>query len=163
MLKANAKAIKPGEMLGMLLVTTGGGLGLVCFGPLSERLGRRGAFLFFLAGGLVSTLVLFRLVSGMAVLCVFLPVFGFLTLGMHAGCAVYFPELFPTHLRGTGGGLCFNLGRLFAAPILIVKGWLMNHQGYSAADAASLLSVLFLVGILLLPFAPETKGRDLPS
>jgi MFS family permease len=162
-LEANAAVIKPGEMLGMLLVTTGGGLGLVCFGPISERLGRRGAFLFFLAGGLVSTLVLFRLVSGMMSLCVFLPVFGFLTLGMHAGCAVYFPELFPTHLRGTGGGLCFNLGRLFAAPILIVKGWLMNRQGFSPADAASLLSVLFLLGILLLPFAPETKGRDLPS
>ena len=63
MLEVNARAIKPGEMLGMLLVTTGGGLGLVCFGPISERLGRRGAFLFFLAGGFVSTLVLFRLVE----------------------------------------------------------------------------------------------------
>ncbi len=157
------QAVKRTEMLGMLLVTVGGGVGLVCFGPLSERLGRRGAFLFYLLGGLASSLVLFRLVSGVAALWLFLPVFGFLTLGMHAGCAVYFPELFPTHLRGTGSGFCFNVGRLLAAPILIVKGVLQIDYGLGAADAASLLSLLFLLGVLLLPFAPETRGRELPE
>ena len=50
-----------------------------------------------------------------------LPVFGFFTTGMHAGYAVYFPELFPTRLRGTGGGFCFNGGRLLAAPILVLN------------------------------------------
>ena len=45
-----------------------------------------------------------------------LPLFGFFTLGIHAGFAIYFPELFPDHLRATGTGFCFNGGRLLAAP-----------------------------------------------
>ena len=40
----------------------------------------------------------------MALLYLALPVFGFFTVGMHAGYAIYFPELFPTRIRGTGAG-----------------------------------------------------------
>jgi MFS family permease len=147
----------------MLLVTTGGGVGLVSFGPISQRLGRRGAFLVFQLGGLAAALILFNLLSGVTVICVFLPIFGFLTLGMHAGYAVYFPELFPTRLRSTGGGFCFNVGRLLAAPILFLSGWMQKDWGYTLGDAASLLSLLFLLGALLLLLAPETRGRDLPE
>jgi MFS family permease len=162
-LAANAPAIKRGEMLGMFLVTTGGGLGLLAFGPISERLGRRGAFLLFLLGGLATSLVLFQFLSGLLALWFFLPGFGFLTLGLHAGYAVYFPELYPTRLRGTGGGFCFNVGRLLAAPILFVSGWMQKDLGFGLRDAASLLALLFLLGALLLLFAPETRGQDLPE
>jgi MFS family permease len=165
LLKEHATTLKRWEMLGMLLVTTGGGLGLVCFGPLAEWLGRRGAFLFYHLGGLVIALVLFQWLAGVPVLLLVLPVFGFLTVGMHAGYAIYFPELFPTRLRGTGGGFCFNVGRLIAAPILFLGGWMQSPMGrdLSLEDAASVLSLLFLPGALLLLFAPETKGRDLPE
>jgi MFS family permease len=148
-------------MLGMFLVTTGGGLGLVSFGPLSERLGRRGAFLLYQLGGLAAALLLFRVLGGMIAVCLFLPVFGFLTLGMHAGYAVYFPELFPTRLRGAGGGFCFNVGRLVAAPILILSGLMLRDWDYSLATTASLLALLFLPGALVLLAAPETRGHDL--
>jgi MFS family permease len=161
---ADAVLLKRAEMLGMFLVTTGGGLGLLSFGPISERLGRRGAFLLFQLGGLASSLALFRSGAGVGVLYVLLPVFGFLTLGMHAGFAVYFPELFPTRLRGTGGGFCFNVGRLLAAPILVLTGWLGMGRGVGVETwAAALLSLLFLPGALLLLAAPETRGRDLPE
>jgi MFS family permease len=163
MLAQHEPELKSAEMLGMFLVTTGGGLGLLSFGPLSQRLGRRGAFLFFQAGGLVSALVLFGLTFSVAALYVLLPVFGFLTLGMHAGFAVYFPELFPTRLRGTGTGWCFNVGRVTAAPVLVLTGWLQKHQHWSGDRTASALSWLFVGGIVLLAFAPETRGRDLPE
>jgi MFS family permease len=163
LLQEHGVAIKRGEMLGMLLATTGGGLGLVSFGPISQRLGRRGAILVFQLGGLAAALILFNLLSGIFVICVFLPVFGFLTLGMHAGYAVYFPELFPTRLRSTGGGFCFNVGRLVAAPILFLSGWMQSDRGFTLGGAASLVSLLFLVGVLLLLLAPETRGRDLPE
>jgi len=41
--------------------------------------------------------------------------FGFWTLGMHAGYAIYFPELFSTRMRSLGAGFCFNSGRIAAA------------------------------------------------
>jgi hypothetical protein len=162
-LQANFPAIKRWEMLGLFLTVTGGGAGLVSFGPLCERLGRRGAFLFFHLGGLISALVLFQWLTGVAELLAFLPVFGFLTLGMHAGYAIYFPELFPTRLRSTGAGFCFNVGRVLAAPTLFLSGWMQKDWHLTLANACSILSLLFVVGMVLLAFAPETRGQDLPE
>jgi len=169
-LAAHERELKFAEMLGMFLVTTGGGMGLLAFGPLCERFGRRGAFLFFHAGGLAISLVFFHGVfdAGRLGLWFGLPVFGFLTLGMHAGYAVYFPELFPTRLRGTGAGFCFNAGRIVAAPILILKGVLQSPEGdggwgYTAEEAGALLCWLFLAGVVLVLFAPETRGQELPE
>jgi len=174
-LKENRASVKRWEMLGMFLVTTGGGIGLLCFGPLCERIGRRAAFLFFHLGGLAIALISFQLLHGIGVLLFVLPVFGFLTLGMHAGYAIYFPELYPTRLRGTGAGFCFNFGRILAAPILIIRGKLREAPsgegglndifalGLPLEDAASLLCLLFLLGVAVLLFAPETKGRELPQ
>jgi len=155
-------------MLGMLIVTTGGGLGLLAFGPLAERVGRRGAFLLFQLGGLAASLWVFLAPRGWTLWSEPLQLlglggFGFLTLGMHAGFAVYFPELFPTRLRGTGGGFCFNAGRVLAAPTLVVGGWMRTGGGLSMESSAVCLSGLFLLGIGLLYFAPETKGRELPA
>ncbi|HEY1378897.1 MAG TPA: MFS transporter [Gemmataceae bacterium] len=153
------------SMLGMLLVTTGGFLGSVSFGPMSEWLGRRGAFLVFHLGGVIAALLLFKVLSGVATVAVFLPVFGFWTLGMHAGYAIYFPELYPTRLRSTGAGFCFNVGRLTAFPIVSLIGWVQRPATFnlSLPNAAALLSLLFLVGAALLVFAPETKGKELAA
>lgn len=165
LLDVDRPAIKRWEMLGMILVTIGGGIGLVAFGPISERLGRRGAFLFYHLGGLGISLLLFLVLAGesAATIGTALPVFGFLTLGMHAGYAVYFPELFPTRLRGTGGGFCFNGGRVLAAPILFLAGWMQSDWGFTLNGASALLSLLFLLGVLVLLIAPETRGQDLPE
>ena len=155
--------LKRWEMLGMFLVTTGGGIGLLSFGPICQRLGRRAAFFLYHAGGLASALLVFQVVHGVTALLITLPLFGFLTLGMHAGYAIYFPELYPTRLRGTGTGFCFNAGRILAAPMLFAVGWLQDTWDVSISQAASMLSLLFLVGVLVLVFAPETRGQELPD
>ena len=164
---ADRQIIKHWEMLGMFLVTTGGAVGLLGFGPMCERIGRRATFLFFHIAGLATALVVFQGMTQVqpGTLCWMLPLFGFATLGMHAGYAIYFPELFPTRLRGTGGGFCFNGGRFLAASILLVRGWMRSEEGLdlSLETTASLLSLLFLVGIVVLLFAPETKGQELPE
>lgn len=162
--KKHAVELKRAEMWGMFLVTTGGGLGLLAFGPICERLGRRRAFLVFHLGGLVVALAVFQCLASTSdtLLTWLLPLFGFLTLGMHAGYAIYFPELYPTRLRSTGAGFCFNFARSATAVMLLVNGALQK-AGLSFENAASLLSLLFLAGIALLKWAPETKGTELPE
>jgi MFS family permease len=155
--------LKLWEMCGMLLVTTGGGLGLLAFGPMCERVGRRGAFLVFHVGGLLCSVATFQWAEGRDILFAALPLFGFFTLGMHAGYAIYFPELYPTRLRGTGAGFCFNAGRIMVPPVLYLSGWLQDVRKITPEDSYSLLGLLYLAGVLVLLIAPETKGRQLPE
>jgi hypothetical protein len=162
-LSSHEISLKRWEMLGMFLVTTGGGLGLIAFGPICVRLGRRGAFLLYHLGGVASALVVVQMLDQVGPLLIALPVFGFLTLGMHAGYAIYFPELYPTRLRATGTGFCFNAGRILAVPALLLSGWMQKDWGFSLNNAASILSLLYLAAVVILIFAPETKGRELPE
>ena len=96
-------------------------------------------------------------------LLLLLPLFGFVTLSMHAGFAIYFPELFPSHLRSTGAGFCFNAGRLAASPVLVFSGSLKALPGVDLRLAITLMSLLFAIGILVVVFLPETKGQPLPE
>jgi MFS family permease len=141
--------------------TAGGGLGLLCFGPLSVRLGRRRAFILLQLAALVIVPVTCYAPVEYWQLLALLPLYGFCTLGIHAGYAIYFPELFPTHLRATGAGFCFNGGRVVAASVLVFSGWLKGLPGMDLRLAVTLLSGLFLVGIVLVRFLPETKDRPL--
>ena len=164
-LEAAFSRIKKREMTGHFLVMTGGLIGMLAFGPISERLGRRGAFSFFFIGGFVGSASLFGLFNqmGASFYWIALPVFGFLVSGIHAGYAIYFPELFPSRLRGTGGGLCFNLGRIVAAPVLFLTAWMQQSKDFSVNQTATLLSGFFLLGLVVIRFAPETNGKELPE
>lgn len=146
-----------------IVQAAGGGLGLLAFGPLAERLGRRGAFAVMLVLALAIVPITCYLPRTYGQMLAILPVFGFFTVGIHAGYAIYFPELFPNHLRATGAGVCFNGGRLLAAPVLYLSGQIKALPHMDLRLAVTLLSLLFVVGLGLLPFLPETKGRPLPE
>ena len=92
---------------------------------------------------------------------IFLPIFGFFTLGMHAGYAVYFPELYPTRLRGTGAGFCFNMGRLGTAAAFFFFGSLAIPL--LPEQQALWLSPLYIVGLVVILFGKETRGEELPD
>ena len=155
--------IKRAEMLSMLLNTVGGGLGLVLFGWISTKLGRKGAFVLYHAGGLAMALLMFLVLipnnASVPLLCLALPVFGFLTLGMHAGYAVYFPELFPTRLRGTGTGFCFNSGRFGTAAAMMLAA----QFGWASEETALYMAPLYGLGIVVTLAAKETRGDELPD
>jgi MFS family permease len=161
-LKNQSDSLKRWEMLGMLLVTVGLGFGQLYFGPLSQKIGRRKTFVFYHIGSFIIALVVFQLIHNIIPLLILLPIFGFLTAGMHAGYAVYFPELYPTRLRSTGTGFCFNAGRLIAVPVLFFIGWIQTN-GVTLITAATLLSFLYLLGPVVIHFAKETKGQELLS
>ena len=157
--------IKRAEMTSMTLNTIGAGLGLVFFGGISNKLGRKGAFVLYHAMAFVMMFVLFKgLIANDAskvALMVCLPIFGFFTVGMHAGYAVYFPELYPTRLRGTGTGFCFNMGRLGTAAAFF--GFAAMASPPTPEIKALWLAPLFLVGVVVVLFAKETRGEDLPE
>ncbi|MBI3875386.1 MAG: MFS transporter [Verrucomicrobia bacterium] len=142
---------------------TGGGLGLIFFGPLAARLGRKRAFALMHVLALCIVPVVCWLPTSYEALLALLPVYGFLTLSIHAGYAIYFPELFPTHLRATGTGFCFNGGRIVSAGALVFAGWLKGQPGMELRLAVTLLALLFLLGLVVLKFLPETKGQPLPE
>ena len=144
-----------------ILQAAGGGVGLLSFGPICSRIGRRRTFIGFHAAALVIVPVTCWLPQSYEQLLLLLPFFGFFTLGMHSGYAIYFPELFATHIRATGTSFCFNGGRLLAVPVLLFSGWLKAVEGMELATAVMALSLLYLVGILIAIAMPETRGRDL--
>jgi MFS family permease len=145
--------------------TAGAGLGMLAFGPMSVRLGRKKTFVIMHMAALIATPIVCWLPSyyqSYTLLLCLLPVFGFFAQGIHAGYAVYFPELFPTHLRATGAGFCFNTGRILAAPVLIwISAWMKSN--FDLRIAITSLGMMFLLGLLVLAFLPETKGQALPE
>ncbi len=95
---------------------------------------------------------------------------GFATLGPFSGYSVYFPELYPTRLRATGCGICYNGGRFLAALAPIALGGLSAHfaraPGALAGGlpmAATVVAGVYLLGFLGVLLAPETKGLPLPE
>jgi hypothetical protein len=97
------------------------------------------------------------------------PLMGFCQLAIFGGYAIYFPELFPTRLRSTGTSFCYNVGRYVAAPGASVLGLLAGevYGGFgevlSWRYAGVTMCATFLLGLIALPFAPETKGQPLPD
>lgn len=146
-----------------IVQATGGGLGLLAFGPLCAKFGRKPTFIVFQTLALIIVPIVCFVPQSYTQLLILLPVFGFLTLGIHSGYAVYFPELFPTHLRATGTSFCFNGGRLMAVPVLLFSGQLKAMEGIGLHRAVTGLSLLFLLGILIICFLPETRGQELPE
>ena len=143
----------------------GAGIGMLSFGPISARLGCRRTFVLMHFCALALTLAVCWLPSwhgGFPLLLCLLPLFGFFCLGIHAGYAVYFPGLFPTHLRATGAGFCFNTGRILAAPVLFwLSAWL--KQAMDLRAAVSVLGGFFLLGPLILAYLPDMRQGELPE
>lgn len=74
---------------------------------------------------------------------------------------LYLPELYPTHLRATGEGFCFNVSRVISAVGVWGTGALGKAVGIP--HAAAYMSVIFLLGLPIIAVAPETKGEELPE
>jgi MFS family permease len=144
-----------------MLLNVGALAGYLSFGPLADRLGRRWVFAVMCLGSLVMLPVTFLTPRTYVQVLLLLPLLGFFNNGIFAGFPIYLPELYPTRIRATGAGFCFNIGRVLASVGPFVTGYLVTVLG-SFGRAASAVAFIYLVGLLILPFAPETKGQPLP-
>jgi MFS family permease len=132
--------------------------GYFAFPPLAERIGRKPAFAWMMAGAALSIPAIFFVPRSYGTVLLLLPVMGFFTNGIFSGFPVYLPELFPTRIRATGAGFCFNAGRMLAASAPFLTGYLVAQLG-TFARAASAVAMIYLLGMLVLLFARETKGE----
>jgi MFS family permease len=142
-----------GAILGCLIGPVVGGI-----------LGRRPAYFGLCLSSLISCGVLFRILNSydtVFLLLVFLV--GGATAAFYGWLPLYLPELFPTRARATGQGISFNSGRIFAAMGALGMGQLMKFYEGSYARAGATISLVYLLGLVLIWFAPETKGKSLPE
>jgi MFS family permease len=158
----DVSAINSRVSYAIMALNAGAFVGYLTVGPMAERWGRRGTFALMFAGSLVLTPMVFLGARNYQDVLLLLPLVGFFTNGVFSGFPIYLPELYPTRLRATGAGFCFNAGRLIAAGGPFATGALVMLLG-SIGGAASTVASIYLVGLLLLLAAPETRGRPLPD
>ena len=72
---------------------------------------------------------------------------------------LYLPELFPTRVRATAQGIAFNFGRILAA----VGSIALAHMSSGFAKMGAVISAVYVLGMVFIWFAPETKGKPLPE
>ena len=147
--------------LGTALQDVGAFAGMITFTFVAAFLSRRVAFLGALIIAMAATMFVFGNLESASDAYWMLPIMGFAQMSVFAGYSIYFPELFPTRLRGTGVGFCYNTVRYLAAPAPILLGYLAS--AFSFRTAAVGMSVIYLVGMVALIWAPETKGKELPE
>jgi MFS family permease len=134
-------------------------LGYVLFGVLADRLGRRPVFIAFVVGAAVLVPVYGRMALQPAVLMLLGPLIGFFGHGYFSVFGAMLAELFPSAIRGTAQGLCYNLGRAVSALAPFVIGALADRHGIGSALA--LTSAFFLAAAGLIMLLPETRGEKL--
>jgi MFS transporter, SHS family, sialic acid transporter len=89
---------------------------------------------------------------------------GMFTASFYGWLPLYLPELFPTKVRATGQGFAFNFGRILAAIGALQTGVLITKVfDNNIAHAGMTTSCIYFVGMILIWFAPETRGKPLPE
>jgi MFS family permease len=149
------------------LLSVGTILGCIAAPWLAERLGRRPTLALYYLGMMVTIALAFgwafylptgsALPTFMAVLF-FLGVFG----GNFAIFSLWLPELFGTEVRATAFAFCTSVGRFIGAGVNFGLAGAVAAMGTLGTPIA-LTSIAFAVGLLVIPFARETRGQTLPD
>jgi len=143
----------------IIAMQIGAFLGYTSFGFLADRFGRRFTFAGFLVFAAILVPVYGQMGGSETTLLLLGPFIGYFGHGYFSVFGALLAELFPTHIRATAQGLCYNIGRAFSALSPFAIGYLADRQG--VGSALSLTSGFFLAGGILIFFLPETKGRQL--
>lgn len=134
-------------------------------GPLvGGKFGRRPAFFALCLGSLLITQYLFRAFDQYTTgLVITIFAAGMFTAAFYGWFPLYLPELFPTRARATGQGVSYNSGRIFAAFGAIFAGQLVRVFDGSYAKMGTVITLVYVIGMVVIWVAPETKGRKLPD
>ncbi len=131
--------------------------GYISFGFIADRLGRRVAFIIYLAISAMLVPIYGHMAHNEFILLAMGPLVGFFGSGYFSLFGAYLSELYPTSTRATGQGFTYNSGRAISALAPYVIGQLARSHGIGSALA--LTSAFFIAGALLILPLPEKKGE----
>ncbi|MSU62963.1 MAG: MFS transporter [Pedosphaera sp.] len=147
-----------------LVSSVGAAAGSMIAPLIGGMLGRRPVYFGLCLSSLVVSTAMFRLCTEYGTgFLLMTGLVGFCTASFYGWLPLYLPELFPTRARATGQGLAFNFGRILAAFGAWQMGSLMAYFDKSYPKAGATIVLIYLVGMVLIWFAPETKGKPLPK
>ena len=136
--------------------------GYIGLGFFADAFGRKPVVWIFFAASLVLTPVLFLWTHNLDMLLLVAAINAFFSLGQYSWMSVWLPELFPTRMRATAIAFCFNAPRFIAFVGPLIAGTLIVQFG-GYGNAATLVSLIYILGLVTLPFLPETRGKPLPE
>lgn len=139
-------------------------VGTIIAAVVGNMISRRLGFTLLCLGSLVASLLFYQMDAfGLAFLAMMFLV-GAMTASFYGWLPLYLPELFPTRVRATGQGFAYNFGRILAAIGALQTGVLIREvfEG-SYPRASSTIVLVYLVGMVIVWLAPETKGRPIPD
>ena len=137
--------------------------GYLSFGWISDRLGRRLAFILFMIAAAIIVPIYGQLGENHLALMLLGPVLGFCGHGYFSVFGAMLAELFPTRVRATGQGFTYNVGRGLGAFAPYTIGALAKMEGVGIGLALGLTSAFFLAGAVLIVLVPDTQGKTLES
>jgi MFS transporter, SHS family, sialic acid transporter len=148
----------------LFAISIGAALGALIAPLFGARIGRRPVYVTLCLGSFVSCSVLFKYFhtyspSFLAVAALA----GFFTSSFYGWLPQYLPELYPTRVRATGQGVCYNFGRILTAICAWKMGAFMAMFGNSYPNAGETVAYIYMIGIVAVWFLPETIGRPLPD
>lgn len=144
--------------LSMLII--GSFIGYLVGAWLADRIGRRKLFLYFSIGAIAIVLLYTQLQVTNEMLWLLGFPLGFFASGHFSGIGAFLTELYPTRLRGSGQGFCYNFGRGIGALFPFLVGWLSSST--TLANAIAIFAVIAYCLFFMAAFAlPETRGRVL--
>jgi MFS family permease len=147
---------------GMMVWGLGGIAGYATFGFLADMMGRKPTILFFNVGAIASGLFMYLGLSNWDYYPYVLPVFGYFVFGVFSGHAVYLPELFPTHVRGTAVSFCNGAARIVTSFGPLVAGLLVKPFG-SFNNAAATMTCFAVLSMISMAIGRETRLDELPK
>jgi len=152
----------------LILQQIGAFLGMLAFSMMAVRIGRRLSFAISFTLAWAAIYMVFLGFHHQSQIWYMYPLLGFCTLLPFGGYAVYFPELFPTRLRTTGTGFCYNVGRYISAlgpPMLmnLSASLVGRFETPAFRVSAVIVSSVYIIGIVAAFMGPETKDQPLPE
>jgi hypothetical protein len=143
---------------------TGGLIGTLATIPISKIFGRKPMFAVYFGASAIAIAASFGLdLPPIVRLYTAFPI-GLTVFGVFGSFTYYLPELYPTRLRATGAGFCYNAGRVLAAVGPFVVGAVASRGADSLVAALAVLrwvAVVPALGLLFLPWIIETRDRAL--